>query len=238
MKISEDHKPKRMPIRGVSDWGSIALRHIMEFNPKLLKNPEVFDPDAFISEYLQLPILKLPMFLSYIDGFITLEEMLFPIGKNDIPIESGSIVINELIQNNTVDERYIKTHEAAHWIRDTGYSAGKRFSHYCCKNFSVRINWMDTAQLTQYFSNSFDAEHETAANGVANHLLMPSSTFIPLVMELMLQHSIRDLQLIVGEHDSEAEDIINVLAETYCVPKYAVRNHLCIHGFYIDLGQV
>lgn len=238
MKTSEDHQPKRMPARGVSDWGSIAHRHTTEFNPKLLKNPGVFDPDAFISEYLQLPMLKLPMFLSYIDGFITLEEMLFPIGEADIPIESGSIIISDLVQNDTVDERYIKTHEAAHWIRDTGYSAGKHFSHYCCKNFSVRINWMDTAQLTQYLSNSFDAEHEIAANGVANHLLMPSSTFVPLVMELMLQHGIRDLKFIVGEHDSEAEKIIDVLATIYRVPKYAVRNHLCIHDFYVDLGKI
>ena len=138
----------------------------------------------------------------------------------------------EYISDDKIKHRYLLAHEVAHWIikRD---SLIDDLSYYACsKSISKRINIINTTSMMNYMNNYPGAYSEMLADGIANSLLMPAETFVPLAKKFMKELGFTDSKVFFGERLKETDELVCKLASQYLVPEFAVKNHLFALGLY------
>lgn len=235
MNNLDDRKPTRMPVRGVINSGSLAYKYLLNYDKELLEKPKPIDIIDFISNYLHLSVINATMSHPIVEAFI-----IYSIGnfkdyesKEIISITPGTIIINKEIQND-VYKRYVLAHEAAHWInyRERPSSINSKY-YSCCKNFVERSDLFNKEKFLSYYEREPDADLELFADGTANAITMPATTFLPLASKLMEEYGFSDNRIIEASKKNETAEIIRKLATTYNVPEFAVKNHLYNFGMFM-----
>lgn len=235
MTIPGKGKMKRItgyPIRSVPDCGSLAHKYLFEYDKSLQAAPAVLDIEDFVTKLLELDIIQEHMKLPFIKGYVAYLPMLFDNGIRQIEIEPGTVILNENLQEDLTEWRYVLAHEAGHWTlkRERPYQTTSNYS--CCKDFSERSDLLDGEKLARYYQNSPDAEEEIKADSIANALLMPTHPFLLITSDLMDQYGFDEHKIISGEYPEKEAQIISDIASTFIVPEYAVRNNLYRLGLY------
>ena len=227
MKPPNSHKSAKMPFIGVKELDKMALNLLEDYMPQFLVIPMVFDIDKLINEVLCLPVYESEMYIKHIMGIISYVTMRFPINKkNFIELEAGSILINELLHDNIIETRFTKAHEVAHWLIFQKFKSRMNEPYACCKELLSRSEFWDIDRIEQLNKMYPDAFLEVQADILANMLLMPTRTFIPLAQQLMNEHGFFNHRMIAGTRIEQQNKVINELATIYNVPIESVRMHL------------
>ncbi|MBR1662705.1 MAG: hypothetical protein IJ696_00060 [Ruminococcus sp.] len=234
MKRKQNEKSERATIRAVFNQSEAVHDYLEEYDNRLLLTAQPIDMNDFVNSYMQLDVINGTMSLSYIEGFIVFMQMTFVDEETGefIVVNPGTIIMNRDFSDDKIKHRYLLAHEVAHWIikRD---SLIDDLSYYACsKSISKRINIINTTSMMNYMNNYPGAYSEMLADGIANSLLMPAETFVPLAKKFMKELGFTDSKVFFGERLKETDELVCKLASQYLVPEFAVKNHLFALGLY------
>lgn len=227
MKPPNSYNHTRMSFIGIEKLNEMALKLLSEYMPQFLRIPMKFDIDKLINEVLCLPIYESEMYIKHIMGTIVYATMRFPINKKSfIELEPGSILINEILHCNIIENRFTKAHETAHWLIFQKYKSSITEPYACCKGLSLRSDILDINRIEQSNQMYPNALSELQADILANMLLMPEPTFIPLAQQLMDEYGFFNHKMIAGIRIEKQNEVISTLATIYVVPIESVKLHL------------
>ena len=116
------------------------------------------DIKDFVENFLHLEILSDIVDLPYIKAFIYYSPGVYFHIKSDRPIsvEPGTIILNQDIEVDSPQGRFVLGHEAGHWIINRELADPVRPNYSNCKTFEMRTDYMDAGKIhvgySEYFS--------------------------------------------------------------------------------------
>lgn len=233
MTKSDTVKPQSAVMFSKLSSSILASRYLHEFFGEHQVPPGPVDINGFVFKFLQLDMMRTLVDLPYIKAFIFYSSGMYfnTLSDYPIPVEPGTVILNQDIQADSPEERFVLAHEAGHWIVNRERTETVRSNYSCCKSFDKRTDYLDIEMITHYIATDSDAWSEIEADCMANAILMPTGAFLSLATDLMHKFGFADEKIIVGKHHEAETALVNELADTFLVPEYAVRNHLYSYGF-------
>lgn len=232
MTKSDTGKPRSTVMWGGLNSCPITMKYLLEYFGGLQVPLGPVDIKDFVENFLHLEILSDIVDLPYIKAFIYYSPGVYFHIKSDRPIsvEPGTIILNQDIEVDSPQGRFVLGHEAGHWIINRELADPVRPNYSSCKTFEMRTDYMDAEKISHYIDTDSDAWSEIKADCIANAILMPTSAFLTQSIRLMDAYGFKDERITIGEHPEAEAALISDLAETFLVPDYAVRNNLYAYG--------
>ena len=223
---------KLVPFIKAEDLDDVATEILEKYYPEALSNVQSIDTDVLLKRIgLEKRYAKLAD--QSISGQLFFKKSIkkSPRTNKDIVINKGTIVINSNYELFEVagTENLTMAHEVVHWVK-----------HRKSMWFDNAVNGSKTKCLSCKIDGTAIGDDllfvdwmEWQANSIAPRILMPKKQFITKTNQLldayMLSYESSDYLYFI-------EQVIEDLAQFYCVPKNSVKIRLIDCGFQIALG--
>jgi len=237
---------------------------LMDYKPKLLREPGIINHEHFIESYLKLrlirhdiysedperPILAITAFKEDKIKVFDKEEGII----RDIVIPARSIVLNNIIAEPPEMEavaRFSGMHEGGHSTMQWHVFTGETFDG---DPFDPDYDWQEIDPIVCCHRENIESNEnlkkdrtakewrEHHADYFAGAITMPNATFIPFINNLLRYHNYYKGYITMGrdeDWDILAHDILpDAINETYGVSKQAARIKLRTSGFVRSIGSL
>jgi len=226
--------------RQIDEYAHAVMK---DYKPNLLHEPGTFSFEHFIESYLGLKLLFKDIYTddteNPIMGRTVFHDSIVQIFDRetmnivDEKVRANTVIIDNAVMNDDFKGRakFTGIHEGAHYLLHHGVYSVKRTGQICCRRENVE-NFRGLPQNAEQWR-----EHQ--ANRFVSSFILPDSTFIPFVHQLMRKYNIFKRSIILGRNDdldTVAKHLMpEEIADIYGVSKSAAYIKLFKSGF-IDYG--
>lgn len=247
MRLHYPIKQNGMFVLSGNDIDRIASQVLNEYEPNVLESPRPLDIEHLMTECFYLTIEDTFITIDgSVLGLVAFHDTEVPCFNTDYRasishIDAGTVLVDARLAGsaNHARRRFTMAHECSHWICHRTYHAPDHAIYELREDIRVPYIACRTESIEQYRQMSCAPRDdkfwmEWQADRLAASLLMPKNTFIRAAEDVMREHLLFRLYLIVGRDHDQSCRVIDDLAQLFQVSRRATQIRLKQVGMLID----